>query len=164
MGNDITKVAGSQITPDQYVVDKYLGKGQLYNVSNRKRKVIKSESKSNLKDYHSHIKLSHKNLSKIWNYDSDLSEVFGYQSAGTAFYFDYYETSIEHIINSRKNRSQYFSFNEVKQIGSELLDLLAYLQWNTVTHWDIFPSSIFYDRVQRNIVSYDNELIYGKYV
>lgn len=70
--------------------------------------------------YH-HGSLSHQYLVGMLNYDANFSEMFGAEHEGAVIYFDYFETSLKTIIESRRQGNQRFQIKEIMKIGEEAM-------------------------------------------
>ncbi len=55
----------------------------------------------------------------------------------SCFYFDYLETSLQDVLETRKKRIQYFFENELMRIAKDALKALDYMQKKDIAHWNI---------------------------
>eukprot|EP00825_Cyclidium_porcatum_P015199 TRINITY_DN1844_c0_g1_i8.p1 TRINITY_DN1844_c0_g1~~TRINITY_DN1844_c0_g1_i8.p1 ORF type:complete len:406 (-),score=56.64 TRINITY_DN1844_c0_g1_i8:4-1221(-) len=152
-----------QIQKAGVIEQKYLGKCECYQALNRERLVLRIESKGVISDIYQHAQLNHPYLTSILNYDTDYQDLIGVDREGGIFYFDYYQTCLQDIIDVRRQRNHRFQEKEIMRMGEDLISVLSYLELQGHAHWDLRPSSIFYDRKKKQIKIYNNELIFGKF-
>lgn len=113
-------------------------------------------------DIYDHINLRHNNIANVYKAKPGLVEVLGLQSTSAYYLMDYFEVSLQDIINTRQYRNQYFKEDEIWRLTKDILGALSYLHSKNIAHWNLQPKTIYYDTYDKKVVLYDNELINGQ--
>jgi len=119
-----------------------------------REKIIKDSDsyKKAIEEHVNHMALRHKNLGRVHGFaGADSQEK---NKARIYIYFDYLPDTLHSDINAKKllvaqkgsatkNSNNYFPEASLFKIAADIIDVLEYLQQNSISHGDIKPDSCF---------------------
>jgi len=159
-------IAEGSFKPIKQSNDPYFG-GVTYMQSNRSNDVVLMKRREivDLDAYHNMIEdlsyntsLSHENFGKIYGFTgSDTQTILKSTSYTISIYFELLQNTLESILQKKRLQlaqstqkifielkpSCFFDEDELFRMMAQLVDLLEYLQQNSISHGEIRPGSCF---------------------
>ena len=111
-----------------------------------KMSTSKNEASNDIKELKSRIALNHPNIQELKNYSTAIKKELcstNYLSKG---FYEFPRTDLQKEQNERKRNLEGFSNSELTHFLYQILGGLAHLHSNKVTHGDIRPQTLGYNR------------------
>lgn len=111
----------------------------------------KQQASNDIKDLKSRMALNSDNLHKLIGYSTSVQKELCSTNYLTKAFYEYPKTDLQKEINDKKSNGQSFSSSELLNIGNQALNGLNHLHKLEISHGDVRPVNIGYNKDTKNV-------------
>lgn len=111
----------------------------------------KQQASNDIRDLKSRMALNHNNLHKLIGYSTAVQKELCSTNYLTKAYYEFPKSDLQKEINDRKQNGGNFTGDELLNVGSQAVNGLAHLHKLDISHGDVRPLNIGYNRDSRNV-------------
>jgi serine/threonine protein kinase len=111
----------------------------------------KQQASNDIRDLKSRIALNHNNLHKLTGYSTAIQKELCSTNYLTKAYYEFPKSDLQKEINDRRNTGGKFTGDELMNIANQSINGLNHLHKLDISHGDIRPLNIGYNKDSKNV-------------